>query len=72
MFTTTVIHMYFVSLALVCKFLLIFLRISLETKMSPLISQMLAFLGTLFILTIKIFLSFASDFSCQHYNVGKL
>ena len=43
-----------------------------ETKMSPLISQMLAFLGTLFILTIKIFLSFASDFSCQHYNVGKL
>ena len=54
MFTTTVIHMYFVSLALVCKFPLIFLQISLETKMSPLISQMLAFLGTLFILTIKI------------------
>ena len=53
-FTTMVIHMYFVSLALVCKFLLIFLQISLETKMSPLISQMLAFLGTLFILTIKI------------------
>ena len=32
----------------------------------------LPFLGTLFILTIKIFLSFASDFSCQCYNVGKL
>jgi len=30
-------------------------QISLDTKMSPLISQMLAFLGTLFILTIKIF-----------------
>ena len=34
--------------------------------MSPLISQMLAFLGTLFILTIKIFLSFTSDF---HANI---
>ena len=30
-------------------------QISLETKMSPLIPQMLASLGTLFILTIKIF-----------------
>ena len=49
----------------VCKFPFI-RRISLETKMSPLIAQMLAFLGTLFILTM------ASDFSFQSFNAGKL
>ena len=38
----------------------------IETKMSPLISQMLAFLSTLFIVTM------ASDFSFQSFNAGKL
>ena len=52
-FTTTAIHVYFASLILTCKLLFI-RRISLETKMSILISQMLASLGTLFILAITI------------------
>ena len=52
-FTTTAICIYFASLTLICKLLFI-RRISLETKMSILNSQMLAFLGTLFILAIKI------------------
>ena len=51
-FTTTAIRIYFASLTLICKLLFI-LRISLETKMSNLNSQTLAFLGTLFILAIK-------------------
>ena len=53
MFTTTAIYIYFPSPILICK-LLIICRISLETKMSILNSQMLAFLGTLVILAIKI------------------
>ena len=52
-FTTTANCIYFASLTLICKLLFI-CRISLETKMSILNSQMLAFLGTLFILAIKI------------------
>ena len=52
-FTTTAICIYFASLTLICKLPFI-RRISLETKMSILNSQMLAFLGTLFILAIKI------------------
>ena len=52
-FTTTAIRIYFTSLTLICKLLFI-RRISLETKMLILNSQMLAFLGTLFILAIKI------------------
>ena len=44
----------FTSLTLVCKLSFI-QRISPETNMSPLISQMLAFLCALIILTIKIF-----------------
>ena len=53
LFTTMAICIYFASLTLICKLLFIH-RISLETKMSILNSQMLAFLGTLFILAIKI------------------
>ena len=53
LFTTIAICIYFASLTLICKLLFIH-RISLETKMSILNSQMLAFLGTLFILAIKI------------------
>ena len=53
MFTTTSFRIYFASLTLICKLLFI-RRISLETKMLILNSQMLAFLGTLFILAIKI------------------
>ena len=53
LFTTMAICIYFASLMLICKLLFI-RRISLETKMSILNSQMLAFLGTLFILAIKI------------------
>ena len=52
--TTTAICINFASLTLTCKFPFI-RQISLVTKMLPLISQMLAYLGTLFILTIKIF-----------------
>ena len=52
-FTTTAICIYFASLTLICK-LLFTRQISLETKISILNSQMLAFWGTLFILTIKI------------------
>ena len=53
MFTTTAICIYFASLTLICK--LLFIRqISLETKISILNSQMLAFWGTPFILAIKI------------------
>ena len=52
-FTTTVICIHFRSLTLICKLLFI-CRISLETKISILNSQMLAFWGTLFILAIKI------------------
>ena len=44
---------YFASLTLICKLLFI-RRISLETKISILNSQMLAFWGTPFILAIKI------------------
>ena len=51
--TTTEICIYFASLTLICK-LLFTRRISLETKISILNSQMLAFWGTLFILAIKI------------------
>ena len=52
-FTTTAICIYFASLTLICK--LLFIRqILLETKISILNSQMLAFWGTLFILAIKI------------------
>ena len=51
--TTTAIRLYFASLTLICK--LLFIRwILLETKMLILNSQMLAFLGTLYILAIKI------------------
>ena len=50
---TMAIRIYFASLTLTCK--LLFIRqISPETKMSILNSQMLAFLGTLFVLAIKI------------------
>ena len=52
-FTTTSFRIYFASLTLICKLLFI-RRSSLETKMLILNSQMLAFLGTLFILAIKI------------------
>ena len=52
-FTTTPIRVYFASLTLICKLLFI-RRISLETKMAILNSQMIAFLGTLFILAITI------------------
>ena len=52
MFTTMAIQ--FASLTLIFK-LPFFQGISLETKILPLMSQMLAFLGTLYILTIKIF-----------------
>ena len=52
-FTTTAICIYFASLTLICKLLFI-RRIALETKMSILNSQMLAFLGTLFTLAVKI------------------
>ena len=52
-FTATAICIYFTSLTLICKLLFI-RRISLETKISILNSQMLAFWGTLFILAIKI------------------
>ena len=52
-FTTTAICIYFASLTLICKLLFI-RRISLETQISILNSQMLAFWGTLFILAIKI------------------
>ena len=52
-FTTTSFRIYFASLTLICK--LLFIRRSLlKTKMLILNSQMLAFLGTLFILAIKI------------------
>ena len=44
---------HFTSLTLICKLLFIH-RILLETKMSILNSQMIAFLGTLFILAITI------------------
>ena len=47
------ICIYFALLVLICKLLFI-CRISLETKMWILNSQMLAFWGTLFILGIKI------------------
>ena len=53
MFTTAAIRIYFTSLTLICKLLFIH-RILLETKMSILNSQMIAFLGTLFILAITI------------------
>ena len=46
-------RIYFTSLTLISKLLLIH-RILLETKMSILNSQMIAFLGTLFILAITI------------------
>ena len=52
-FTTTAIHIYFASLTLICKLPFI-RRISLETKMSILNSQIIALLGTLFILAITI------------------
>ena len=51
-FTTMAIQ--FASLTLIFK-LPFFQWTSLETKILPLMSQMLAFLGTLYILTIKIF-----------------
>ena len=56
-FTTTVIHVYFAPLfPPTCKFAFI-QRILLEAKVLPLISQVLAFWGSLFIiiLTINIF-----------------
>lgn len=59
-FTTTVLHIYFIPLIPICKFPLI-RQISWETEMSPLISQLLAFLGTLF--DYRDFVSFTSDFS---------
>ena len=52
-FTKTAIFSNFASLTLICKLLFI-RRISLETKMSVLNSQMIAFLGTLFTLAITI------------------
>ena len=52
-FTTMAIRVYFASLTLICKLLFI-RRISLGTKMAILNSQMIAFLGTLFILAITI------------------
>ena len=52
-FTTTAICIYFASLSLICKLLFI-RRISLETKISILNSQILAFWGTPFTLAIKI------------------
>ena len=71
--TAAIICIYFASLdhEFICKFPSIH-WISLETKLLPLISQMLAFLVTLFILTMENFLSFALDFSFQCFNVGKL
>ena len=65
-FTTTATRSNFALLTLICKFPFIW-RISLETKMSPLISQMLVFVGTLFILTIKIFEAWLQTF---HSNVS--
>ena len=53
-FTTMAIHICFASLTLIFK-LPFFQWTSLETKILPLMSQMLAFLGTLYIFTIKIF-----------------
>ena len=52
-FITTAICIYFALRTLICKLLFI-RRISLETKLSISNSQMLAFLGTLFIMAIKI------------------
>ena len=65
MFTTTAICIYFASLTLICK--LLFIRpISLETKMSILNSQMLAFFNTLFILAVKIL---KAELQTFHSNV---
>ena len=45
----------------------------METKTSPLISQMLSFVGTLFIVTYnQDFFSFASNLSFQSSNAVKL
>ena len=55
---------YFASLTLICKLLFI-RRISLETKISILNSQMLAFWGTLFILAIKILKAKLQTFHCN-------
>ena len=63
-FTTTAICIYFASLTLICKLLFI-RRISLETKISILNSQMLAFWGTLFILAIKILKAKLQTFHCN-------
>ena len=67
-FTTTSRRIYFAPLTLILYSMQIALHSADLTrdKLSPLISQMLAFLGTLFILTM------ASDFSFQSFNAGKL
>ena len=65
-FTTTAICIYFASLTLTYKLLFI-RRISLETKMSILNSQMLAFLGALFTLAFKILKAKLQTF---HSNVS--
>ena len=70
-FTTTAICIYFASLMLICKLLFI-CRISLETKISILNSQMLAFWGHPFYFGYQDFKSYTSDFSLQRFNVGKL
>ena len=70
MFTTAAIRIYFTSPTLICKLLFI-RRISLETKISILNSQILAFWGTPCILAIKI-LKAKLQTSFQRFNAGKL
>ena len=69
MFTTTAICIYFASLTLICKLLFI-RRISLDTKISILNSQMLAFWGTPFILTIKILKAKLQTFHSAIIGIG--
>ena len=66
-FSTTAICIYFASLTLSYMQITLHWWISLETKMSPLISQMLAFLDTLFILRF-----FKLHFLFQLFNAGKI
>ena len=67
MFTITAIYIDFASLTLICKLLFMPIRrISLETKISILNSQMLAFWDTPFILAIKIL---KAKLQTSHSNV---
>ena len=60
-FTTTAIRICFALLAVIFKLPFIW-RISLKTKMSPFLSQMLAFSGHPFYFDYQDFISLASDF----------